>query len=60
MESSVQRFCRTGHVNSLPDYLPGSWRVVCGKDGVPRGFVRVYPPWAAGVEQGELAGAGVA
>lgn len=44
MDASTQRFLRTGHVNSLPAYLPSGWLVVCGKDGVPRGHVRVYPP----------------
>jgi len=47
MESSVQRFCRPGHVNSLPRYLPAGWLVVCGKEGVPRGHVRVFPPGQA-------------
>ena len=44
MEGSICRFLRTGHVNSVPDYLPAGWTVTCGKDGVPRGHVRIYPP----------------
>ena len=46
MESSIQRFLRVGHVNSVGQYLPAGFEIVCGKNGVKRGHVRVRPPQA--------------
>ena len=44
MESSVQRFFRLDHVNSLVDYLPATWVVHCGKHGVKRGYIKLDIP----------------